>query len=200
MKKLYTIGHSNTPLDSFLHVLYLYKITQVFDVRSIPRSRFVPQFNEKAFSNYLNDKGISYCNMGQFFGARIMDANYEHPDGYPDFARFRESPLFQEGMKQTLNTLKHDNVVLMCTEKDPLDCHRAIMVARGFEQIGIPVTHILHDGSSLSQEELNERLLARYFPDSQQISLFDANETRQEQLSAAYQKRNSEIGYRRKQK
>lgn len=61
----------------------------------------------------------------------------------------------------------------MCTEKDPIDCHRAIMVARAFDVRGIKVSHILPNGSILTQRGLDDRLLEMFFPDRGQISFFD---------------------------
>lgn len=85
----------------------------------------------------------------------------------------------------------------MCTEKDPFDCHRAIMVARGFELKGIDVNHILPDGKIITQAELNNRLLDKYYPDRNQMSLFSeiSSLSEEEVLVLAYRRRNADIGY-----
>ncbi len=92
---------------------------------------------------------------------------------------------------------KGNNIVLMCTEKDPIDCHRAIMVARAFAVSGVNVNHILADGSLQNQIELDERLLNMYFPNRAQVSIFasDNDMTDEEMLKIAYKKRNAQIGY-----
>lgn len=92
---------------------------------------------------------------------------------------------------------KGNNIALMCTEKDPIDCHRAIMVARAFALNGVNVKHILADGSLQNQAELDERLLNMYFPDRAQMSIFasDNDMTGEEMLKIAYKKRNAQIGY-----
>ena len=85
----------------------------------------------------------------------------------------------------------------MCTERDPFDCHRAIMVARGFELSGVEVSHILHDGKIITQTELNNRLLDKYYPDRNQVSLFSeiSSLSEEEVLVLAYRQRNADIGY-----
>jgi hypothetical protein len=86
----------------------------------------------------------------------------------------------------------------MCTEKDPLDCHRAIMVARAFNLAGVEVKHILPNGNIQIQAVLDKRLLEKYFPDRGQLSLFtyDNGMSDDEYIRRAYRKRNREIGYR----
>lgn len=85
----------------------------------------------------------------------------------------------------------------MCTEKDPIDCHRAILVARAFELRGIEVNHILSDGTLQNQRKLDERLLDMYFPEREQLSIFNYNDIPDddEYITRAYRKRNEEIGY-----
>lgn len=86
----------------------------------------------------------------------------------------------------------------MCTEKDPIDCHRAIMVGRAFSLDGIEVKHILSDGELQTQEELDKRLVKKYFPEEDQLTLFDYDHPldMDEKIKIAYKKRNSEIGCR----
>ena len=85
----------------------------------------------------------------------------------------------------------------MCTEKDPIDCHRAIMVARAFSLRGIDVKHILPNGKYQTQQELDERLLDKYFPDRAQLSIFNYDKviSAEENIKLAYRERNKEIGY-----
>ena len=84
----------------------------------------------------------------------------------------------------------------MCTEKDPMDCHRAILVTKAFSDSGIRVEHIMADNTIQTQEDLDLRLLNKYFPDRGQLNLFSPEiQTEAEYLEMAYQKRNKEIGY-----
>ncbi len=196
MGKLYTIGHSTFPMEHFIELLEMYEINYVLDVRSIPFSRFTPQYNSNAIQIPLKEKGISYAQMGKFFGARQSDEKY-YPEGYLDFELFRASELFKKGLENVVKGLEHNNIALMCTEKNPIDCHRAIMVARGFELEGINVKHILHDFSVLEHNELNNVLLDKYFPNRAQLSFIEEeNKSEEEYTIEAYRKRNYDIGYR----
>ena len=144
----------------------------------------------------MKNQGIRYASMGKFFGARQPDSSY-YPLGYLDFELFRDSDLFKSGVENVAKGLKDYNIALMCTEKIPIDCHRAIMVARGFELAGIDIKHILHDFTLLNQNELNQKLLDKYFPNRSQLSFFpEDNKSDEELLIEAYRKRNSEIGYK----
>lgn len=199
---LYTIGHTNHPLGYFLELLQKYNINYLLDVRSTPFSQYTSQFNKDCISEFLQSNGIRYCHMGKFFGARPLDKNLYTKENYLDFEVMRSSVLFQKGMDNVIKGLSAgNNVVLMCTEKDPIDCHRAILVARGFSLHGIDVNHILPDGTLQSQGELDERLLDKYFPDRNQFSFFsNISEIPEEDLLIeAYRDRNREIGYQNDQ-
>lgn len=174
-------------------------MTYVLDVRSTPFSQFTSQFNKDAVAAFLKQNRITYCHMGKYFGARPTAESLYTADGYLDFEKARESADFRTGMNNVMLGLeKGNNIALMCTEKDPFDCHRAIMVARGFELNGIEVSHILPDGNLLTQAELNKRLLDKYYPDRNQMTwppseISDLSE--EEILVLAYRKRNKDIGY-----
>ena len=196
--QLYTIGHSTYPVDHFLELIRKYNIQYVIDVRSIPYSRFASQYNSEVLKKDLRGINVEYFHMDKSFGARQTDIRYYNSDGYLDFELFRKSDAFIKGVQNIIKGLKQYNIALMCTEKKPIDCHRAIMVARGFELHGVSVQHILHDGSTMSQTELDQLLLDMYFPDRNQITLFDVGKDKNEEdyLIEAYRLRNKEIGYR----
>lgn len=147
---LYTIGHTNHSHEEFLKLLQLHHITYLLDVRSTPFSQFASQFNKGVISSFLSKHGINYAHMGKYFGARPTDETLYNSQGYLDFEKARESKDFKKGLENVIFGLHQGhNVALMCTEKDPFDCHRAIMVARGFELSGVEVKHILPDGKLL---------------------------------------------------
>ena len=109
--------------------------------------------------NSLASEGITYFFMGKFFGARPDNTDLYSKEGYLDFEKTSRSDLFITGMENVkLGLKKGNNIVLMCTEKDPIDCHRAIMVARAFSLEGIDIQHILPDGKLQTQQELDRRL------------------------------------------
>ena len=195
---LFTIGHTNHSQEEFLQLLRANNITYLLDVRSTPFSQFTSQFNKDVIAAFLKKNGVNYNHMGKFFGARPMDKSLYAEQGYLDFEKARASKNFQKGLENvTLGLNKGFNIVLMCTEKDPFDCHRAIMVARGFELTGFDVSHIFPDGKIITQAEFNNRLLDKYYPDRNQISLFSeiSSLSEEEVLVLAYRRRNADIGY-----
>lgn len=199
MGKLYTIGHSTAKIEFFLSLLFCYGVDCLLDVRSTPYSKFADQFNKEILAAVLDSHNIRYVYMGIHFGARQNNRTLYDNDGILDFEKVRASDIFNVRMKSIEKGLAQGhNIALMCTEKDPFDCHRAIMIARGFELDKINVSHILHDRQLLSQQQLNERLLDHFFPDRNQsvLNFYGDNEkTDQEYLIEAYRKRNKQIGY-----
>ncbi|MDY3740904.1 MAG: DUF488 domain-containing protein [Selenomonadaceae bacterium] len=197
MGKLYTIGHSTVEQDFIIDLLVKYGIDYVYDVRSTPYSRYAEQFNRENIKYALIRHGIGYHYAGAYFGARQEDEYLYNKEGYLDFNKVRQSQKFNKGVEGVKRGLEQGHsIALMCTEKDPIDCHRAIMVARGFELVKIPVEHILHDGKLQSQHELNMRLLDMFHKDRQQLSLFDDDMSEEEYLEDSYAKRNKDIGFR----
>ena len=199
MKGLYTIGHSRHTMEYFISLLKKYNINYLLDVRSIPYSSHAEQFNKENIMAALKTAGINYSPMGNYFGARPVEKELYNREGYLDFEKVAKSVRFNKGMDNVILGLHRGNrIALMCTEKDPIDCHRAIMVARAFDVRGIKVSHILPNGSILTQRGLDDRLLEMFFPDRGQISFFDdiSDTSDTELIIQAYRKRNEQIGYR----
>lgn len=204
MGLLYTIGHSQHELEYFYNLLKKYNINNLLDVRSTPYSKYAEAYNKEQLRNSLSVKGIKYSFMGKFFGARPDNIELYNEEGYLDFEKVAKSDLFIKGMENVLLGLeKGNNIALMCTEKDPIDCHRAIMVSRAFSLNGIDIKHILPNGKIQTQQELDERLLDKYFPNRAQLSLFNYNDeitSDEDNVKLAYRERNKEIGYHLKQR
>ncbi len=199
MEMLYTIGHSTHKVDYFINLLKKYDINYLLDVRSTPYSKHAEQFNRENIRYALKNAGINYSFMGMYFGARQTERELYNEKGYLDFEKVAESEHFNAGMNNVIFGLKEGNrIALMCLEKDPIDCHRAIMVARAFDKNGVSVGHILADGSMQTQKELDIRLADRYFPDRAQLSIFNYKDdvSDEKYIAEAYRKRNEEIGYR----
>ena len=154
-----TVGHSNHPLETFLALLRQHGVTVVADVRSAPYSRFNPQFNRKALEDRLETIGIEYVFLGRALGGRPDDPScYE--DGRVRYDRLARTPLFREGLEQVAEGAGRQRIALMCAEKEPLDCHRTILVGRSLVERGVAVAHILADGSLEPHDETMDRLLA----------------------------------------
>lgn len=185
-------------MNDFIGLLNQHGIDYVLDVRSTPYSKYAEQYNKENISRELKFVNIKYSFMGKYFGARPQNKELYHDDGFLDFERVRESQDFKKGFENVVWGLNQGHkIALMCTEKEPIDCHRAILVARAFEMQRIYAKHILSDGNILTQQQLDEQLLQKYFPDRMQLSLFSYEKeiSEEEYLAEAYKKRNVEIGY-----
>lgn len=155
-----TVGHSTHPVAHFVALVQQHGVTTVADVRSAPYSRFNPQFNRDAFSDVLSEHGIRYVFVGRELGARSQDpACYEN--GRVQYTRLARTALFQRGLDRVLQEASDHRVALVCAEKDPIDCHRTILVARELLRRGTDVAHSLADGRLEPHEEAMERLLTR---------------------------------------
>lgn len=130
---LYTIGYSGFPdMEDFLDCLKRAGIRLLIDVRSTPYSQYHQQYDKPAISEVLKKNGIQYRNYSREFGARQEDKSF-HRNGRLDFGIFVQSPQFLEGVKKVHSAIRLGYTpVLMCAEKEPATCHRAIMIARFF--------------------------------------------------------------------
>ncbi|MDE2126269.1 MAG: DUF488 domain-containing protein [Armatimonadetes bacterium] len=156
---VFSIGHSTHTLDRFTDLAARHKVVAVADVRSSPYSRYNPQFNKDVLQGALVARGIEYHFLGNNLGARPPDRSL-YEGGRVKYARLAETELFAVGIKRVIELASRRRVALMCAEKDPLECHRTLLVARALEEQGVTVNHILVDGRLESQQEVLERLLS----------------------------------------
>lgn len=189
--ELLTIGHSKHPLEAFVALLRRYESAKVIDVRSTPYSRFNPQFNREPLVRNLTSRGIEYVFLGVELGGRSDDPScYEN--GRIRYDRVAAIPSFQRGLDRVVQDAADRPVVLMCAEKEPLDCHRTLLVARALAARGLPVGHILADSGLETHTAAMERLLAIH-GGPQQGELFARPDGRVEWAVARQTER---IGYR----
>jgi uncharacterized protein (DUF488 family) len=145
-RRIFTVGHSNHPITRFLELLQQHGVTTIADVRSAPYSRFAPQFSKDPLREALRNESIKYVFLGQELGARTSDPScYE--DGRVRYDRLARTDSFRVGIDRLMNGSDVETVAILCTEKDPLDCHRTLLVARALVERGLAVDHILADGS-----------------------------------------------------
>ena len=153
-----TIGHSTHSVEAFVALLQQHGVAALADVRSAPYSRFNPQFNRDVLEKSLAAHGITYVFLGRELGARSDDRScYEN--GRVQYARLARTDSFHSGMERVVRDANDYRLALMCAEKEPLECHRTLLVARALAEIGIVVQHILPDGRLESHEASMERLL-----------------------------------------
>ncbi len=156
-RAVWTIGHSTHPMEDFLCLLHNHSITAVADVRSMPFSRFNPQFNKNALEEALADAGIRYVFLGRELGARSDDRSCYH-DGRISYSRLAQTACFREGLDRVIKGSELYRIALMCSEKDPLDCHRTILIAEELRKREIIVQHVLASGELESHMDSLERL------------------------------------------
>ena len=189
---LYTIGHSNHEIAVFLGLLRQHGITAVGDVRSQPYSRYVPQYSRDALEAALAGAGIAYTFLGKELGAR-SDNPACYREGKVQYDRLAEEPLFAAGIGRVEQGMQRYTIALVCAEKDPLDCHRALLVARRLFETGVAVSHIHADGALESHQALESRLLALC-----KLPEGDLFTSRAEFISDAYRIRGERVAYQEK--
>lgn len=157
-EQIFTVGHSTHSLERFIELLQKAGITAIADVRSSPYSRFNPQFNREALEKTLKKQGIAYVFLGRELGARSDDPScYEK--GRVRYDRLARTEIFQLGLQRVRKGTESHKIALMCAEKEPLECHRTLLVSRALEAQGVSVSHILADGRLESHSAAMERLL-----------------------------------------
>lgn len=186
---LFSIGHSNHTIEQFLDLLGRHGIHSVADVRSSPYSRYSPQFSQPMFERSLQECGINYVFLGVELGARRHEAEC-YLDGKVDYSQVPRTEAFQQGMARLVDMASRSRTAMLCAEKDPLTCHRTILVARHAKEFVGDVLHILPYGALETQSEAEQRLLVECNLQEQNLFL-----TRQQRLDDAYQKRAAHIAY-----
>lgn len=184
-----TVGHSTHAIEAFLGLLQRHNVTAIADVRSAPFSRFNPQFNRDALEAGLKAQGIRYVFLGRELGARSDDPTcYEN--GRVQYQRLAQTALFQSGLKRVMQgTLKHQ-VAMVCAEKEPLECHRTLLVARALVERGVDVAHILSDGRLETHDAAMARLL-----DLVGLPQQDLFRTREQLIEEALRRQEEKVGY-----
>ncbi|MBI5525880.1 MAG: DUF488 domain-containing protein [Deltaproteobacteria bacterium] len=189
---MYSVGHSNHPIEKFVALLKSHNITAVADVRSIPYSRRNPQYNKDNLPDLLRQEGIAYVFLGQELGARPKDRSF-YVDGAVDFRLLSSGEPFRKGVARLIEGMDRFVIALLCSEKQPLVCHRAILVGRHLKTIGVRVRHILEDGRVIEQGDLERELVAAQKADR---DLFTGTMSKEERLEKAYNLQERQICYK----
>lgn len=169
-----TIGHSNHPIERFIGLLKEGGVKLLIDVRSMPYSRRFPQFGREQLTKSLTGAGIGYRWEGEGLGG--MSAGVK---SYRDAAA---RPEFTAALDRVIEMARDTSLCLMCAEKEPLDCHRTVLVSRRLAERGAEIEHLLADGSMRPHMEIERTLLSG----SGGSDLF---EDRGQQLARAYDAR-----------
>ena len=176
----------------------MYRVTAVADIRSAPYSRFSPQFNKESLAAWLHNTGIAYVFLGRELGGRSQDPS-DYENGHVCYDRLAAKPTFESGIERILLGALNERIALLCAEREPLDCHRTLLVGRALAERGVQVEHILADGGLENHDQTMDRLLD--MTGSRQAGLFSRadNPSRQavDAISEAIELRAAEVGHTR---
>lgn len=209
--KIFTIGHSNHKIETFIELLHQHQVTALADVRSSPYSRRFPQFNQSALKTALKTANIAYVPLGDNLGARPRDRNC-YIDGMARYDLIAATEAFKVGLNRLIQGSEKYQISLMCAEQDPIVCHRAILICPHLKNAGLEIHHIHKNGDLESNEDLENRVLkqnnlyklsADLENNIKQLSLFDLQPiqtlkkplSRAELVEKAYQLQSEKVAY-----
>lgn len=176
-------------MEMFIELLRKYAVTALADVRSHPYSRYNPQFNREILKAYLKERGLEYVFLGAELGARSDDPTCFRA-GQVQFDLVAKTAPFQEGLRRLQKGMKTHRICLMCAEKDPLFCHRAILVCRHLRAPQVQINHIMDDGTIERHQEAERRLMEMLrVPEATLFTTFD------QQVERAYDLQGRKIAH-----
>ncbi len=189
MLELFTIGHSVHSIERFVELLKTHGITALCDVRSSPYSRFTPQFNRESLKDELVKHHIIYQYLGTELGPRSADPScYEN--GKVQYNRLAGKKNFQQGLTRLLKGMEIYRIVLICAEKDPIMCHRMLLICRHLRRDDIAIRHILEDGSLEDNHDSEIRLMKQLKIEPDDLFYAEAD-----QIERAYDIQSEKVAY-----
>lgn len=184
-----TIGHSTHTWEHFTTLLQGAGVTALADVRSSPYSRRCPQFNRDELREKLRQEGISYVFLGNELGGRPKEPKL-YCSGVADYEKMAKTEAFGEGLRRVVEGAKNYRIALLCSEHDPLNCHRCLLVGRALAERQVEVRHILSRGAVTTQTEIEDRLLKLHDYGTNDLFL-----PRIDRLAAAYRARAHKVAF-----
>lgn len=187
--EVWTIGHSTQSYEDFLKRLRGVGVTAVADVRSAPFSRHFPHFNRDTLKDELRHDQIAYVFLGGELGGRPKENRF-FCEGVADYEKMARAVSFGKGLERVIEGAHRYRIALMCSEHDPLDCHRCLLVGRALAERGLSVRHILGDGNTATHAKIEMQLLE--MAGRSEGDFFD---TREDRLAKAYRERARKVAY-----
>lgn len=155
---IFTIGHSTRETSEFIALLKEHGINVIIDVRSVPKSWFVPQYNKENIEKTLSKNGVIYVFLGDKLGARDW-INVLDEDSIDTLKEIEKSKPFKEGIEKILELeKKHKKVCIMCSEKNPVDCHRGLIISKILYRKNAKILHIIDKDIKQSQRDIEDIL------------------------------------------
>lgn len=197
---IYTIGHSNYPIERLIDMLKYYNINCVVDIRGTPYSKYNVQYNKENIANTLTEAGFLYIYMAKELAAKRENKASYNKEGYSDFEKVVTEKNFLNGIRRLKAGCEKGYIIaLLGAMQDPIRCHRSILVGRILREHKFNVKHILDDYTLASQENIEENLLNKYFRNRYQMTienLIGKSFDEEEMIKEGYRLANKEIGYR----
>jgi len=176
--KIYTIGHSNHSLETFLNLLRDLRIDVVVDIRSKPNSQVVPHFDRKPLENSLKMSGFKYLYFGKELGGKPNSKEFYDANGHVLYSLIAKSSPFIQAIERLLKGIRDYRVVLLCSEENPWNCHRRLLVGKVLRNYDVNLQHIRGNGRVQSEEELLDENGSRE-KDEAQLGLFETEENKE---------------------
>ncbi len=188
---VFTVGHSTLSYEQFLSLIRSTGVTAIADVRSAPYSRHFPHFNRETLRDELKADGVAYVFLGDELGGRPKESAF-FCEGVADYEKMATAPAFATGIKRVKEGAERYRIALMCSEHNPLDCHRCLLVGRALHEQGVAVGHITAAGNVRGQSEIEDELRAMAGEVQGQVDFFVSPSDR---LAEAYRARSRKVAY-----
>ena len=163
---IYTIGHSNHPIEKFIELLKQHNIEKIVEVRSNAKSSYLPHFNKSNLLYNLDKNGIQYLDRGKYLGGRPEDISVINKDGKILEDKVEDKIWYQDAIIELIKLSKHTRLALMCSEENPLNCHRGYVISHTLLKRGINIEHIRGSG----EIDKGKRFVKK---ELHQVNLFD---------------------------
>jgi uncharacterized protein (DUF488 family) len=139
---LYSIGHGNKSIETFITELKHFGIDYLIDIRSKPYSKYNPQFNQSELKFSLTKEKITYAFMGDILGG-LPDDRTCYTNGHVDYDKLKDKDFFKKGLQRLINAHeKNIKVAIMCSESKPEECHRTKLIGEELGKLNIVMNHI----------------------------------------------------------
>jgi uncharacterized protein (DUF488 family) len=153
-ERVFSIGHSNLPIEQFVGLLDANGIKTLVDVRSKPYSSYARQFDMAPLRSAVTSAGLRYVFLGGELGGHPDNSEFYDADGHVLYERLAESPSFRQGLEKLGEEAKDRRIAIMCSEEDPASCHRRLLIGRVLAALGVSLEHIRADGRVQTEADL----------------------------------------------
>lgn len=184
---VWTVGHSNHPLETFAQLLLLHQVQLIADVRSHPYSKFAPHYGCEELPNTLSNLGVDYVFMGVALGGRPTNVEHYDEEGHALYEPMSKEPEFCEAIEEVCNRASQQRLALLCSEADPEYCHRRLLVGKVLADQGVLLHHIMADASVVTEKSVTLP------PYTNQQTLFGAQEQRWRSTQSVLRRRQQNI-------